>query len=271
MTDHQEMEQLLASYALDALEGEEKERLESHLARCSDCQQMLAEDQATLERLARSVEQEEPPEQLKTRLLQRLGEQESQPVEGGSPQERLPAPKRKVLSGTTALLTSRWAPASAAMAVALFAVAWAISLQIQLQNAKDETEMVSQSVSAQRTALFWVASPADVSVNWAGKGEAPDAWGNLVFYQQDNQGLLMAVNLKPAPQGQAYQLWLLPADGQAQKAGVLRPDSFGWGHVVFKALAPMSQYKSLEVTIEPEQGSTSPGPRQVLRVDFQAK
>jgi anti-sigma factor RsiW len=43
VTPHPEMQELLGAYALDAVDGEEREQLERHLAGCAECRAELAE------------------------------------------------------------------------------------------------------------------------------------------------------------------------------------------------------------------------------------
>ena len=61
---------LVAPYALDALDEEERAEFERHLAGCGRCTRELAELQDTAASLAWAVEGPEPPGHLRDRILE---------------------------------------------------------------------------------------------------------------------------------------------------------------------------------------------------------
>ncbi|NIR66502.1 MAG: hypothetical protein GWN61_19680, partial [candidate division Zixibacteria bacterium] len=67
----QEIEELLAAYALDALDVDEKAIVERHLDTCDSCPQVLADYQMVTEGLLFAVPVEEPSAQLRAKLLTR--------------------------------------------------------------------------------------------------------------------------------------------------------------------------------------------------------
>jgi anti-sigma-K factor RskA len=68
----------------------------------------------------------------------------------------------------------------------------------------------------------------------------------------------MASNLNPLPAQKAYELWLIPTQGAPIPAGVFKPDTRGSGMVVNPPLPAGVEAKAFAITIEPEQGSTTP-------------
>jgi len=76
-----------------------------------------------------------------------------------------------------------------------------------------------------------------------------------------NKGALVFVagGLKPLPAGKAYELWLVPAEGQAPiPAGLFQPDADASATVVMPPLPAQTQAKRFLVTVEPSAGSATP-------------
>src|SRR6476659_5380128 len=61
---------LLAAYALDALDDDERERFERHLADCAECSEQLALLREPVAALAYAAEGPAPPEALRGRIIE---------------------------------------------------------------------------------------------------------------------------------------------------------------------------------------------------------
>jgi len=73
-----EIHELSAAYALDALDADERQAFEEHLAHCAECQETVAAFQDTATSLAHGVEAQDPPPGLRTRILDEArGEREN--------------------------------------------------------------------------------------------------------------------------------------------------------------------------------------------------
>ena len=79
--DHGTRRDDLAAYLLGALEPEESEGLERHLAECEDCRERLAWLRTAVEVLPESVPQLQPPPQLRARLMEEVRESAGRPRE----------------------------------------------------------------------------------------------------------------------------------------------------------------------------------------------
>ena len=64
-----EIHELSAAYALDALDADERQAFEEHLAHCAECRETVGTFQETATSLAHGVEGHEPPPGLRTRIL----------------------------------------------------------------------------------------------------------------------------------------------------------------------------------------------------------
>jgi len=61
--------ELNAAYALDALSADERQEFEEHLAHCAECQETVAAFHDTAASLAHGVEAQQPPPELRSRIL----------------------------------------------------------------------------------------------------------------------------------------------------------------------------------------------------------
>ncbi len=69
MSTHEEWEELAAGHALGALEPDDEQRFEAHLATCGDCLQVMIDTEAVMAEMAYASEQYAPPPELKSRLM----------------------------------------------------------------------------------------------------------------------------------------------------------------------------------------------------------
>ena len=72
MSDHPELEALIAVYVLGAVGPEEAESVRTHLAGCAECRQLAARLQRAVDALPMATELEPPPAQLKAGILMSL-------------------------------------------------------------------------------------------------------------------------------------------------------------------------------------------------------
>jgi anti-sigma factor RsiW len=69
MSEHEQYTEDLALYALDALRGEDRARVDSHLATCAACRLELEQLRADTALLALSAAGPRPPQRARQRLL----------------------------------------------------------------------------------------------------------------------------------------------------------------------------------------------------------
>ncbi len=121
----------------------------------------------------------------------------------------------------------------------------AAQLQLQLDHANELVDVLT-SQESKHVVLTETRQPAHPGgeVSWlASKGA-------LVF---------VAGGLKPLPAGKTYELWLVPAAGQAPiPAGMFQPDADASATVVLPPLPAQTQAKRFLVTVEASGGSTTP-------------
>ncbi|MBI2867961.1 MAG: anti-sigma factor [Chloroflexi bacterium] len=269
---HQELEQLLAPYALGALEDADRAQVETHLRRCPSCRHTLQDDLETLAAIPMSLGEVQPSPAVKAKLFQRIESLGS----GPAPAARRRPLWRSAIRAPLFVMSRPWALASVSLAVAVLSLAWAVSLQLQTRDVEQRTDemaqantRLTQTLSEARQALYWSISPAVQRMDWRSPStDGPSEWGNVLVSRSGNTALLMGANLTRSAPGGVYQVWIINDQGQLASVGYLKPDTQGWGQLYFRTDKPMQDYKSLAITIEPQPGLTQPAGTQVAKVDF---
>jgi anti-sigma factor RsiW len=176
-----DLHELSALYALDALTGDDRARFEEHLERCDRCRDELAGLRGAASALAFAVEGPRPPAALRGRILDAVG------AEG---QTVLPLRPRRTIAVAVAA-----AGAVAATAAAVAFGVWAASLH--------------SSLAHERAAVRVLGDPNARRVPVSG------ARGQLVVAQSGDA--VLAVALPAPPKGKTYEAWI--ENGSVRRAG----------------------------------------------------
>lgn len=256
MTEHEQFAENLASYALRALEGEERAAMERHLETCAACRAELQELQGDMALLALSASGPAPPQRAKRRLMEAIA--------------REPRVSARPEMGTAA--THGWwrlVPALAAVIVAVLGLyAWRENWRLREENVAAQLKIAAlEQQAARMTALMeryrnvaevLTASDA-VSFTLVSAPVKPVPTGRAIYLQKRAALVFVASNLNPVPAGKTYELWLLPASGAAPiPAGLFKPDVRGSASVLTPPLPAGVEAKGFAVTIENEGGSQTP-------------
>jgi len=247
---HEPFETDAAAYALGALDGEERSRFETHLAGgCAACAAALREHAEALADLARDAAPMIPPAHVKADLMRRVV---------------ATAPSRR--SGRRRRL--RWALATAAAVVGVSAFTAGLvasRYEARIGAMARETARIRADLRGQEALLrdrLAVAQgmidrlrdPATRVVALRGSGSNPEAFGRLVWHDDDG-GYLFVANVPPTPAGKVYELWTI-SEGQPRPAGIFTVDSSGRAsHPVAPARFPVQVFA---VTLEPAGGVPTP-------------
>ena len=166
-----DLHELTAGYALDALDADEQERYEAHLASCEPCRDELQGFWQVSAALGRAAGGPQPPASLRTRILEQARSERPNVV-----------PLRRRF--TLPVLSS----AAAVAAVAAIAIGiWAVGLSRDLT-----TRTTSSQCSAIRTRRSSRARRARRASSSGPSGEAA----------------LVVRRLAPAPEGKDYEIWV---------------------------------------------------------------
>jgi anti-sigma factor RsiW len=240
--DHRAFEQELAAYLLDALPAEEARRFEVHMATCERCQADAQWLRAAADALPASVEQIEPPPELRERLLETVRREAVETREAAERREAAETPavgegRRRVGGRPRFRFTLRPAAALAAASVAL-----AAGLAGYLIRGDGQPESVT--VAARSTPV------------------APGARASVV--RTGDTAVLQVERLPVQSRGRVYQIWLRPKGTALLKPStlfVVRPDGRGAAAVP----GGVEEAGELLVTMEPRGGSLRPRGKPVLR------
>jgi anti-sigma-K factor RskA len=274
-----ETEELLVPYILGALDSRERRLMESHLDSCRLCSLTIQGDGETIASLAFAVPQMDVPSYVKERLFARIDAQ--------SP----PAALRHVRASLVGMVISlshairSHAGKAAALVLLVGLVASGIWFNGQMHRISRENEELRNQISAlvereaqvvdmireQRYLTYetlWMTAPPGTSVNtlW-GMGWSPDAQGLMMFPQNGNWALLVALNLPSLPPDKVYKVWLIK-DGQKYGAGVFTVDSTGFGRAVIIPVVPFKDVQAIEITLEGAESGYTPSGASVLKGDL---
>ncbi len=225
---------LTGAYALDAIDGTERERFEHHLVRCQPCEYEVRGLQDTATRLAQAVAAQ-PPEQMKPRVLAAVARtRQLPPVPDARP---LPTPR----AGWTRRLAIPIAAACLAVAVVL-----GVLLGISRHQLSTET--------ARQRAIAAVLTAPDARLV-----REPTSLGGtatVVVAPHLHEFIFTGSGLPALADARVYQLWVMGPGGTATSKGLLALAQNGQtAPVLAVGLAPGDR---VGVTVEPAGGTTKP-------------
>ncbi|MFE5777475.1 anti-sigma factor domain-containing protein [Brachybacterium sp. NPDC056505] len=221
---HEELESLVASYALDALDPSRSAEVEAHLATCPQCRELADSLRETTVGLSEGLETP-PPAALRDRILEAVSaESDAAPT---TPEEhRLPRrPRRRaVLAGGFALAAS-----------ALVATGLVVARPWRSQEEKDIDEVLAADDAREYTTTWRSARITAV--------RSPSL-GSAVLKVED---------LPAAPSGKDYQAWTMESEGPVS-AGLVHPDDDGDSRTLLSA----GSAEGAAISLEPAGGSEQP-------------
>jgi anti-sigma-K factor RskA len=240
------IEPLLAAYALDSLDGEQRELVNAHLPGCADCNALLADYQAIIGELALTVPEADPPAELRRTLSQAIAEPEGSVAD---------SPPGKRFSPW------RWA---AGAAIAAILVANLLLVQQVIALRADQARL-QQELGAGQIAQAIASYPGATSLLI----DEQDVYGTLVYDPDRPVAAMYTWGLQPLAAGQTYQVWLREGGEGRVSGGTFNPvTDKAFTLVVIRAPGPIHDYSGVGVTVEPAGGSQAPTGPNVLGVDF---
>ena len=274
---HEELRELAASYAIDALPDDERRTVEEHLDVCPECTGDVAALRASATELAHSA-----PFHQRARIRcapgcggcgraaeRRARRPESRPASVPAPVERATDDGAVVVRsrGGACRSPDRWLRTRAAGAHQLRG-SGAAGGQGQNRSGRAAADRCTGAACpcADRNPA---RQPDDrhprvrdvIRVDLKGQAPAAQAIGRA-FYSP-SRGVLFTANGLPAlPGSQVYQLWVVTRSGQPVSAGLLAPDAEGRALVLAEP-APESP-AAFAVTVEPAGGVPAPTGARVL-------
>lgn len=246
---------MLEAYALGALPPEEGAHIEEHLADCLACWDHLSQTQRAAALLALAVPLEEPRESLRRRIIAQAQREDKPTAEPLPRRWRMP---RFVAIGATAVALA-----------AVGALCWSL---VETRNLRSDYDDIQQQASLMgeranvATQLVSLMSRPDVeSEAMVSSGLAAGATAYYVWTRDGKIGAIVCQDLPPAPKGKVYQLWF-SCGGDHVDGGTFAAWQGQCQHIVsLKCTSPLSR---VDVSVEPEGGSTRPSSEIVLTASF---
>jgi hypothetical protein len=284
---HEELYDALAAEAVDALDGEERERLLAHLAGCARCGAELRSlrESAALLAFAAPVRPMDPARSaaVRARLLAKAAEDRDSttviapapPVpasDGGDVTLIAPAPPPAPVRREAEVIpiTRRrssvlpWLAAAASLVLLLGVGMYANSLRGRLASAEARyaaaergREALEQRVREREATLAAVSGPTARVIEMAASRPAAPS-GRMFWDPSTNRWTFFAHNLPAVREGREYQLWLVTADNRKISAGTFRPDPRGAAVVQATYALPADALAAVAVTEEPAGGLPQP-------------
>jgi anti-sigma-K factor RskA len=240
-------------YALGALDGEELNEFERHLASgCPVCAASVRETRETLKLLHESLPVESPPDELKGRIFEQIG----------------PAPADRAYPKQFFSVRWDWLGTGVAAAAAIVAIiVLALNLkrtQGQLQEMSAELDLARAQSEAKDEQLRLLSSPHIRLVELKGLDPHPDAQARVFWNPGARSGLLIASGLPQTPADHGYELWGIVGETPVPM-GLFFADPNGRATFQMAPLAGDQKFGKFAVTIEPAPGADKPtGPMVLL-------
>ena len=124
--------------------------------------------------------------------------------------------------------------------------------------ASDDSQVVNALLEL-RVLTYWLAYPAGQPVVLEPTGGVGASQGVLRIADDGLSGIIMVAGMQELPATSVYQVWLME-DGDPVLAGQMRVDPSGWGATTIYLDSPISEFDSVEVSIQRDDGiGLSPG------------
>jgi anti-sigma-K factor RskA len=227
MSEHDEVDNLVAGWVLGALDAGELERVRTHIETCPICRATASRLGRVVGALPLEVQEIDPPAALRERIL-------AAAAQGSTAAIAVPKTRTKQYRPATTMATSSgrprgWVPAYAAAATVVLA------LVVGLVAGDLVGRQAPPPAAVVRSAL-------------AGHQALASAKGNVIDLRSDGVVLVDFSGLPQLDSGKVYEIWLITAGGRADPAGVFVPDANGSKFVL--VANSLSGYAQMAVTIE---------------------
>jgi hypothetical protein len=240
-----DLHSLTGAYAVDAVDGPERDAFEHHLRRCRPCDSEFRGLAETATGLAFAVE-EPPPAGLRSRVMAATAVTRQLPpvpaADGGARSRR---PRR---------IAAPWVPwLATGLAVACLAIAVTFgAVGISAQHRLNAVQAESREVAA-------VLAAPDARI--ASQATSRGGTATVVVSRSEKAMVVTTSGLPPLPASQVYQLWLI-GPPRVRSAGLLPPASAGRTAPV--AASGLQGGDQIGMTVEPAGGTSRPTTKPIL-------
>ena len=243
MSAHEQFADDLALYALGALQGEERATLEKHLGACTNCRRELELLRGDMALMAMSAAGPRPPQRSRQRLMNAIA---NEPRRIETPQQR------------RWWVWVPWALAAAAALLIVLLLRQNTELQDRAAALQSQSLMQQAELKRAREVVSTLTASDAMRVTLVAAKTPPQPQGKAIYVRDRSSLIFLANNLPALPPAKAYELWLIPNQGNPIPAGVFKPDAHGSATVVNPPLPAGVQAKAFAITVESEGGAAAP-------------
>lgn len=235
--DHQYWREQGDLYALDALDGQELNEFEAHLASgCADCEAHVHAARETLTVLHQTLPPITPSAAVKARIVDRI------------------ASETPALAERPQINRGRWRIIAGTLAAGIAGAVVAGALVIKRYEPR---HTVYQSV------IDLLRDPSTRDLPLYGAGPTPKAAGRFLW-NESGEGHLFATNLPAAPEGKIYAVWTIAQGSMPRYVGTIKTDATGQGGLHINAARTDQLVEVFAVTLEPAGSPAAPTGPMVL-------
>lgn len=254
-TEH--IDDLIAGYAVDALDDNERTRCEQHVAVCPPCRQEVLAARETAQMLALAAVAVPPPITCKRKLLAKIEREQFLAA---------PPPRQRT---RPALAT--WV-AVAAVALLVMTGGWGMSLQQQLTATRAELDAMRAEAQPLRTQIAQYAAmdsmfrDPEVIRTLTPQGQTGEVGAKTFMKAGENDATLVVWGLPELPEGQVYKVWVARGEQQQPLEAFLPSNTTMFIRIT--PPEPMDRYQNIMVTVEDDPTVTQPSKETVLLGDL---
>jgi len=246
MSEHEQYAEDLALYALNALQGEDRARVDAHLATCAACRLGLEQLRGDTALLALSTAGPRPPQRARQRLLDAISR------EPRVPQVVQTSPRHSwwgILG---------WAATAAIVIFALSLWKENSALKTTLSSVSSQSARNARELEELRRIAAPLIAPEAQHITLVSTRTPAQPQGKALYLRSRSSLVFLANNMPPLPPQKAYELWLIPTTGSPIPAGIFKPDAHGSASVVNPPLPSGVEAKAFAITVENEAGASTP-------------
>ena len=247
--DCENIEPLLAAYALSEQDDAIRAPIEAHLATCPRCRQTLAAYHSLARLLPLGTADEVPAPDLRERVLNAVEV----------------AAQSKALQNKPAR-ARRFFPPWLSFAHLGQAIGAALLIALLVGNVTLQQRLTAQQTTQQQQAAALAALLQDSQLEQRPlTADAPTSKsrGTLFIAHNRQVAALTVEGLPTLPTNKVYQLWLVKQK-QRTNGGTFTVDAAGRGTLLVQAPQPLDTYDAVGVTMEPRGGSIGPTTPRVI-------
>jgi hypothetical protein len=251
MSTHEQFDEDLALYALQALEGDDRVALERHLAGCPACRLELEQLRGDGALLALSTTGPQPPLRARKRLLDAVARESSSSIAPvASPTDAQPRRSWWGILG--------WAATVAVLVLAASLWKENIELKQDVRSWRGKLGQQTLELAAAQNFVSTITNPEGQHFTLVAATGPPQPQGKAFYLKNRRTLVFLASNMPALPKDKAYELWLIPVQGSPIPAGVFKPDAHGSATLTNPPLPAGTEAKAFAITVENEAGAETP-------------